>query len=1594
VGDRLGVAPTPVDFGIDLATQTTFTGQVTVQLTNLRTDAPQTYTAAASCCSTTGQTGGALVTATVDKPSVTVSAGGTATLVVSVTATNAPLLNGRWLGSLALSSPLGALTVPLTFFKGYGLQVNAPVRPAFLAVSSAQAGSQTLAPPTGPSTTFLSTTPGPFYVEGAWASGVTWKHSLAVVNSDVALPSVLLDPSQAIYTINIQPRDETGHPFANALNLTYRFTHSASGGGVQRGIGVGGTINSLIWVSAIPAGINFTAAGVTASPDPVAYVYELPGPITGSQTLTNAGSDVFVKEVRLFQPGAGPHPAYFTPTACLTWFPYVTDPPGPIGDIRVSCYSGPGALWPSGVGRILFYNSSNRDLLAAPYPDAPSVSYDLRDGSSSGNLLGHGPQMWPSLTHPLTYMMPSPWYGSMRPSEVYAGHKCDEPPGNVLPVGAGPLQDEWAWRNHKGDAGFLAGRGAFENPFIWGGCTTDSDYTTAPVSYRLYRAGVLVNSATMAINLPLSLSLPDGPYRYEMTRAPTVAGQVVTSETVTTFETSATMSLDENPPALRGLHLVGRGLWQSLLDPAIASRIRFNVDPVPGNGDSNPQGPPPLYTPLADGLVQVELQQSTDGVTWRDVPVSSLGGGDYQTDVLDVDPSAIVTSFRITATDLGANTLRYTFQIPRGASYGPAGGDTTPPTTSITSPAGGATLAGAAPVAAVAADDVGVARVDLLVDGVRAGTSAAPPYAFTLDTSTYPPGPHVLQTRALDAAENVGLSAPVSVTLQNSDTTPPVVSFTTPDAGQVVAGNILVTASASDDARVARVEIYDGATLLGAPTTPPYTVAWATAGGPGGVHTLRAVAYDAEGNSAAATRNVTVDASAPVVTWTAPANGATIGGTVALTASATDDTGVTRVEFVYEDYSVLGTVTSPPYTFNWDTTAYKGVHHLRARAYDAVGNMGQSALVTVTLSGDVTPPTVAITTPVEGAILGLYNNVLITASDPSGITNIEFDDGATVLFSGNLSPPYGLSYTTTNIPDGAHTLVARATDGSGNVGVSAPVHVTVDKVPPLTAVTAPLLNAHVSGQVLVQATASDAVALATVGIEIDGIAIATLSTGPFVATWDTFGWSDGWHSVTSRATDKASNQTVSSVYVVVDNSVTPTLTAPVAGALLGKAATTLVATTTNDAAVSNLTFLDGTAPIATVAAAPFTTNWSPATAGAHSLTAQVTDRQGRVTTSAAVSITADIIAPTVVLTAPANGATVGGNVAVTAAAADDTTVARVEFYDGATLIATATSAPWAAVWITSAVPAGPHTLKARAYDTAGNATDSATVNVTVSSDVTPPSVSITAPANGAVVTGTVAWTASASDNVGVTRVELRDGATVVATLTSPPYTFSWDTTSAATGAHTLTARAYDAMGNATTSAAVGVTIDRTAPTVSLSAPASGATVSGAAVTVSATASDNAGLARVEFYRDNTTLLGTDSTSPYSISWDTTTIAAGSHTLKAIAYDVAGNATTSASRSVTVKDVTAPAVSITSPANGAQVTVGTTITMAATATDATGVSKVEFYVAGALLCTERILPYTCNWKVPSGTKKSYALVAKAYDAANNTRSSATVTVTSK
>jgi chitodextrinase len=165
------------------------------------------------------------------------------------------------------------------------------------------------------------------------------------------------------------------------------------------------------------------------------------------------------------------------------------------------------------------------------------------------------------------------------------------------------------------------------------------------------------------------------------------------------------------------------------------------------------------------------------------------------------------------------------------------------------------------------------------------------------------------------------------------------------------------------------------------------------------------------------------------------------------------------------------------------------------------------------------------------------------------------------------------------------------------------------------------------------------------------------------------------------------------------------------------------------------------------------------------------------------------------------------------------------------------------------------------------------------------------------------WTAS-NDNVGVAgyRVFL-DGAQKDTTQQTT-YTF---TGLACGSAYTLGVEAYDLAGNTsprTTLSASAGACDTTPPTVAVSAPAAGSTVSNT-VSVTASASDNDRVAGVQFRLDGANLGAEDTTSPYSVSWDTRSVANGLHTLTAIARDGSGNIATSANVAVTVTNSAQP-----------------------------------------------------------------------------------------
>ncbi len=900
------------------------------------------------------------------------------------------------------------------------------------------------------------------------------------------------------------------------------------------------------------------------------------------------------------------------------------------------------------------------------------------------------------------------------------------------------------------------------------------------------------------------------------------------------------------------------------------------------------------------------------------------------------------------------------------------------PTTTITSHVDGAVLTGLVTLEATASDNLGIAQVSFYVRGVLAGIDTTPPYSVTWDSAELSNGSHELLSEALDVSGNSTHSTRIAVITNNPGSVRYDPVLKVPRCDAVVANcdsrDLLREIGGSErnspntldgcvdgrdvDSSRRRVDrirvIREDGTLLAvgkrvrlvvdvwsgyAPgdRLDLYYMAEAARGGAWthlttlqpadeGAQTLSAEYVLPAGASQAVrarflstgdlspgtcqTGNRTdrddlvfavaqeADTVPPHdVVLTAPAEGAAVTRTVTLTAVASDNFGVAAVDF-YDGDTLIGTDTQAPFSVSWNSRqGPNGARVLTARARDLAGNATPSPPVTVTASNDLSVPTVVLTAPLPGERLTRVVDFAAEATDPEGITLVEFYSGDRLIGS-DATAPYACTCDTKITGPSWTDLTARAYDAAGNVGVSAPVrvHVTVELNPPSVSLTAPASGARLGGTVTISASASDGSGVSRVEFLVDGVLLGSVPSSPYPFSWNTRTVADGAHALSARATDVYGNTATSTVNVTVDNAgPTVAITSPASEAWVN-GLVSLQASATDGAGVSSVSFYVDGSLLRTDSSAPYEASWNSSAAadGAHTLSAQASDALGNVSSSVGVVVRTDRLSPSAVLTAPSPGAFLRGSVELTANASDNQEVERVEFYDGTSLVGTDTHAPYAVSWNTAGGTEGARTLTVKAVDRAGNTSTSAAVGVSV--DNTAPTTALGAPAQNARLRGTVLLSATASDAQGVDRVEFYAGPTLLGTDTSAPHEVSWDTTATVNGSVTLTTRAYDAAGNLTVSAGVAVLVDNSAPTVAITSPANGASLF-LSTTLQASASDNVGVTQVVFY-DGTKVLGTDTSAPYSYSWNLLSATKGNHTLTAKAYDAAGNVTTSTA--VTVK----------------------------------------------------------------------------------------------
>jgi len=288
--------------------------------------------------------------------------------------------------------------------------------------------------------------------------------------------------------------------------------------------------------------------------------------------------------------------------------------------------------------------------------------------------------------------------------------------------------------------------------------------------------------------------------------------------------------------------------------------------------------------------------------------------------------------------------------------------------------------------------------------------------------------------------------------------------------------------------------------------------------------------------------------------------------------------------------------------------------------------------------------------------------------------------------------------------------------------------------------------------------------------------------------------------------------------------------------------------------------------------------------------------------------------PTLEIVSPVNGSTVTNQVTVEARVTDAKGIDRVEFYQGGLIKATVKAAPY--TW-TAKMDPGTQVIKVKVCNIVSLCTERDVI-ITVHEDLpNPPTVSFSAPVTSEVVGSNYNVVVTAT-GVLITKVEIYLDSvlqTTIPTISAKSYQWSWPTTTASNGNHILKAIATD-VTNQTAQQEIIVLVQNTPPdqppSVSITNPTNGSVIA-TTTNITATANDVEGVVKGEFYIDNI-LKSTDTSSPYSYSWNPQAVANGSHTIKVIAYDTA-NQTGTATVNVTVNNPVVASITITAPNAG-------------------------------------------------------------------------------
>ena len=580
---------------------------------------------------------------------------------------------------------------------------------------------------------------------------------------------------------------------------------------------------------------------------------------------------------------------------------------------------------------------------------------------------------------------------------------------------------------------------------------------------------------------------------------------------------------------------------------------------------------------------------------------------------------------------------------------------------------------------------------------------------------------------------------------------------------------------------------------------------------------------------------------------------------------------------------------------------------------------------------DTTAPSGYIVSPLNGSSVSGNTSLQVIAIDNEEVDTVYFmiksqsdNNYRNVDSTTNVSNDiWQGSWNTQNsewVENENYFITFKAVDLVGNTYIAAPVIVKLDNQDdeaPIGYIKNPITGQTVNGLVSIEIEATDNKAIQYVSILINNEIKITHLSEPFNYDWNTeMEQDDLVYSIYAVIVDVDNNRTtIPPISVTVNNQlpidVTPptgALTSPPAGStVFGNAS--IQVTAADDQLVDYIEFyidgdLDGTYDCnGPSCSSSYDWNTTTESEGDHVIQAILVDGWNNSTVLTPISVIVDNIDqdeihPTAVIIEPASGQTISGNVLVETLVNDNLEIDKVEFYINSQIVYIDSTAPeYNYLWNTDSLPDDEnYVISIIAYDEVGNEGPSTAITVHLDNyDNIDPSGLIVYPYAGQILSGEQTISILAEDNTGIDSVDFFINNALVYTDFVEPYEYDWNTEFEFEDAnHIIGSIITDVAGNQFEIPSISVFVnnipnDNVPPTISISNPVSGQTVSGT-INFTVNVDDNVGIAQVEFFIDGYSF-GVVTEEPYSYLWDTSSnIGAhgNEHALSAIVMDTAGN----------------------------------------------------------------------------------------------------------